>query len=102
MEYARLGPVVDRYRGFLALEGDLATARELEMEDELKELSPRVDAEEQALQRLLVPEGPARREQHLPRGARRHRRRRGRAVRRRPVPDVCALCRIEALGGRGA
>jgi peptide chain release factor 1 len=50
--------VVDRYRGFLALEGDLATARELAMEDELKELGTRVDGEEQALQRLLVPKDP--------------------------------------------
>ncbi|MGA2399608.1 MAG: peptide chain release factor 1 [Steroidobacteraceae bacterium] len=58
VEYARLGPVVDRYRGFIALEEDLATARELEMEDELRELSPRVDVEEQALQRLLVPKDP--------------------------------------------
>ena len=58
MEYARLGPVVDRYRGFLALEGDLATARELAMEEELKELGTRVDGEEQALQRLLVPKDP--------------------------------------------
>jgi peptide chain release factor 1 len=58
MEYARLGPVVGRYRGFLALEEDLATARELEMQDELKDLSPRVDMEEQALQRLLVPKDP--------------------------------------------
>ena len=58
MEYARLGPVVDRYRGFLVLEGDLATARELAMEEELKELGTRVDGEEQALQRLLVPKDP--------------------------------------------
>jgi peptide chain release factor 1 len=58
MEYSRLGPVVDRYRGFLALEGDLATALELAMEDELKELGARVGVEEQALQRLLVPKDP--------------------------------------------
>jgi peptide chain release factor 1 len=58
MEYARLGPLVDRYRGFLALEQDLATARELEMEEELRELSPRIDVEEQALKRLLVPKDP--------------------------------------------
>ena len=58
MEYARLGPLVDRYRGFLALEQDLATARELEMEDELEELGPRIDVEEQALKHLLVPKDP--------------------------------------------
>jgi peptide chain release factor 1 len=58
MEYSRLGALVERYRGFLALEGDLATARELEMEEELKDLGLRVDAEEQALQHLLVPKDP--------------------------------------------
>src|SRR5579859_3602827 len=58
MEYARLGPLVDRYRGFVALEGDAATARELEMDDEIKELGPRIDAEERELQRLLVPKDP--------------------------------------------
>jgi len=58
MEYARLGPLVDRYRGFLALEGDAATARELQMEDELRELAPRIAAEEQALKRLLLPKDP--------------------------------------------
>jgi peptide chain release factor 1 len=58
MEYARLGPLVDRYRGFVALEEDAATARELGMDDEIEELGPRIDAEELALQRLLVPKDP--------------------------------------------
>jgi peptide chain release factor 1 len=58
MEYARLGPLVERYRGFIALEGDAETARELAMEDELEELTPRLAAEELELQRLLVPKDP--------------------------------------------
>jgi peptide chain release factor 1 len=58
MEYARLGPLVDRYRGFVTLEGDAETARELAMEEELKELGPRLEAEELELQRLLVPKDP--------------------------------------------
>jgi len=58
MEYARIGPLVDRYRGFVALEGDAATARELDMQEELRELAPRLDAEELELQRLLVPKDP--------------------------------------------
>jgi peptide chain release factor 1 len=58
MEYARLGPLVERYRGFVALEGDAATARELEMDDELVTLAPRLAAEETELQRLLIPKDP--------------------------------------------
>ena len=58
VEYARLGPLVDRYRGFIALEGDVETARELDMEDEIRELTPRIDAEERELQRLLIPKDP--------------------------------------------
>jgi peptide chain release factor 1 len=58
VEYARLGPLVDRYRGFVALEGDVATARELDMDDEIQLLAPRIDAEELELQRLLVPKDP--------------------------------------------
>ena len=58
MEYARLGPLVDRYRGYVALEADAAIARELAMEEELTNLAPRIAAEELELQRLLVPKDP--------------------------------------------
>jgi peptide chain release factor 1 len=58
MEYARLGPLIDRYRRFIALEADAATARELAMEDELAQLTPRIVAEDLELQRLLVPKDP--------------------------------------------
>jgi peptide chain release factor 1 len=58
MEYARLGAIVARYRGFVALEGDAAIARELSMEEELAQLAPRILAEELELQRLLVPKDP--------------------------------------------
>jgi peptide chain release factor 1 len=68
MEYARLGPLVDRYRRFVAFEGDAAIARELAQDsdpdtksmgvDELSELTPRLAAEELELQRLLVPKDP--------------------------------------------
>ena len=67
-EYSRLGPLVDRYRRFIALEGDAATARELAGDEdaatqamgqeELAELAPRIAAEELELQRLLVPRDP--------------------------------------------
>jgi peptide chain release factor 1 len=58
MEYSRLEPLVDRYRGFTALEGDAATALELEMPEELSQLNARLGAEELELQRLLVPKDP--------------------------------------------
>src|SRR5579859_4308134 len=58
MEYAKLGPLVDRYRGYVALEGDVATAVELAMDEELGELGARVAAEELELQRLLIPKDP--------------------------------------------
>jgi peptide chain release factor 1 len=68
MEYARLGPLVDRYRRFVALEGDAAIAQELAEdadpatknlgEEELAELNPRILGEELELQRLLVPKDP--------------------------------------------
>jgi peptide chain release factor 1 len=68
MEYARLGPLVERYRRFVALEGDAAIAHELAEdadpatkdlgEEELLELNPRILGEELELQRLLVPKDP--------------------------------------------
>jgi peptide chain release factor 1 len=58
MEYSKLEPLIARYRGYVALEGDVATAVELGMEEERSELTARVLADEQALQRLLVPKDP--------------------------------------------
>jgi peptide chain release factor 1 len=68
MEYARLGALVERYRRFVALESDAATARELAQdqdpstrslgEEELAEINPRIAREELALQSLLVPKDP--------------------------------------------
>ena len=68
MEYSRLAPLIERYRRFIALEGDHATARELAGdidaatqamgEEELADLAPRIAAEELELQRLLVPKDP--------------------------------------------
>jgi peptide chain release factor 1 len=68
MEYSRLEALVVRYRRFLALEGDSATAKELAAdpdpatramgEEELADLSPRLLGEELELQRLLVPKDP--------------------------------------------
>src|SRR5712692_5473609 len=68
MEYSRLGPLVERYRRFIALERDLSFARELSSgedaetkamgEEELADLAPRIAAEELELQRLLVPKDP--------------------------------------------
>jgi peptide chain release factor 1 len=68
MEYSRLQDLVERYRRFLALEGDAATAKELAAdkdpatrtmgEEELADLNPRMLNEELELQRLLVPKDP--------------------------------------------
>jgi peptide chain release factor 1 len=68
MEYSRLEDLVGRYRRFLALEGDAATAKELAAdkdpatramgEEELAELSPRILGQELELQSLLVPKDP--------------------------------------------
>jgi peptide chain release factor 1 len=68
MEYAKLRDVVERYRQFVALEGDAVIANEMASdkdpatrsmgEEELAELAPRIGAEELELQRLLVPKDP--------------------------------------------
>jgi peptide chain release factor 1 len=68
MEYSRLGPLVDGYRRFMVLEGDLEVAQALASdkdvatqamgEEELADLGPRIAAEELELQRLLVPKDP--------------------------------------------
>ena len=68
MEYSRLEDLVVRYRRFLSLEGDAATAKELAAdkdpdiramgEEELTDLNPRILGEELELQRLLVPKDP--------------------------------------------
>jgi peptide chain release factor 1 len=68
MEYARLRDVVERYRQFVALEGDALIANEMAAdkdqatrtmgEEELAELAPRIGAEELELQRLLIPKDP--------------------------------------------
>ncbi len=68
MEYAKLGPLIERYRRFIALEGDQTIAHELAAdkdpatqtmgEEEIADLAPRLAAEELELQRLLVPKDP--------------------------------------------
>jgi peptide chain release factor 1 len=68
MEYAKLDPLVGRYRRFVALEGDQAIAQEMAGDkdpesaamgaDELKSLAPKIAAEELELQKLLVPKDP--------------------------------------------
>ena len=58
IEYSRLNPLIDRYRDFIALEGDMATAVELAMDEELAEITGRANAEELELQRLLIPKDP--------------------------------------------
>ena len=58
IEYSRLNPLIDRYRDFIALEADMATAVELAMDEELAEITARANAEELELQRLLVPKDP--------------------------------------------
>jgi peptide chain release factor 1 len=85
MEYSRLGQLVERYRRFVALEGDVGIAQELKAdkdpatralgEEELEQLSPRLARRGARAAAPAGAEGSARRQQHLPRDPRRHRRR---------------------------
>jgi peptide chain release factor 1 len=58
MEYARLEPLIERYRSYVTLQGDVDTARELAMDEELAELIARSASLELELQRLLIPKDP--------------------------------------------
>ena len=58
MEYSRLSPLIERYRQFAALEADMAIAVELDLADELTQLTQAAAAGEVELQRLLVPKDP--------------------------------------------
>jgi peptide chain release factor 1 len=58
MEYSKLSPLIERYQKFVRLEADVATARELQMDDELAQIGMNIAAEELELQRLLVPKDP--------------------------------------------
>ena len=68
MEYARLQPLAERYRGFRGLERDLAAATEMRTdtdasmralgEEEVSRVRQRLDDEEAELRKLLVPKDP--------------------------------------------
>lgn len=58
MEYSKLSPLSERYRRFIALEADAATAQELEMDEEIAQIGASLAASELELQRLLVPKDP--------------------------------------------
>src|SRR5579871_3006673 len=68
MEYAKLDPLVGRYRRFVALEKDETTAREMAGdkdpetsamgEEELKSLAPKIAEQEVELKKLLIPKDP--------------------------------------------
>ena len=68
MEYARLEPVAQRFAEFRGIEQDLSAAQEMAAdpdpatrtlgEEEMQTLGARLEAEETALQQLLVPKDP--------------------------------------------
>jgi peptide chain release factor 1 len=112
-EHADLTPLVTAWAAYQKLRSDLAQAKQLadaesdpelrEMaREEQRELDARVEPAEQASSRsCCCPRTHTTRKNTIARDPRRHRRRRGRAVRRRPVPHVPALRRAPRLEGRG-
>ena len=107
-EYARLDEVARDFNVYRELERDLAAAAELRAssdpdmralaEDEHKELVGRRTALERQLLAASRAEGSRRRRELVPRGARRHGRRRSRDLRRRLVSHVQPLRRAPRLG----
>ena len=107
---AEIEPLVQKYREYKAVVAEIASAEELikggdpEMRDlaleELNDLNVRKERLSDELKLLLVPKDPERRAQRHARDPRRHRRRRGGAVRRRSVSLLHALRRAPALEDR--
>ncbi|HUX72918.1 MAG TPA: peptide chain release factor 1 [Steroidobacteraceae bacterium] len=58
VEYSRLSPLLERYRQFTGLQGDIAVAEELHLDAERAQLAARAEALEMELKRLLVPSDP--------------------------------------------
>ena len=106
----RLTPIVEMGAQFERAENELAQVRELVSSDdpelaaearaEVERLEPVIAELEASLTPLLVAARSARRAHCDRRNPRRHRRRRGGALRRRPVPHVHALLRAARLAHR--
>ena len=108
-EHAEIAPVVGRYGEYVAAQGDVAAAEDMAKDpadarvrrgrDQGRPRAARGDRRRHPED--AAAEGSQRREEPLPRDPRRHRRRRERALRGRPLPHVRALRREEPLAGRG-
>ncbi len=111
-ELARLEPVVNAIRAWDEVQTSLSSTSEMANDpdeevramarEELTSLESRAAAAGSGAARAPGPARPERRAQRDPGGARRHRRRRGRALRRRPVPHVRPLCRRTPLAAGAA
>ena len=113
-ELAELEPVVAAITAYRAKERERADltrmiddpATDGEMRAMAREELDAAEAEAaamwQEIRRLAAAQGRRRRRQRHSRSARRDGRRRGGFVRRRPLPHVSEICRVEALEGRSA